>query len=439
MGNSDPRIEAYRRASGASGGTDEARRSGEEQHSGEEQPTGEQQHTGEEQHSGEEQPTGEEQRKIRQVAVFLNEVGAEQAAAVLRRLPPNMVERIAHESLLMSPPDDDERREALRAFGTTADSVGLNRMTVARSKAGSLNETDGSVAASGTKGAPPASGASPSDTGSPAVGASGATASVETSSPKWMHAYEVLEKAFGSERADQILHKAVPEAGRMRFAFLGELDIPQLTTLLGEESEGVLALVVSQSEPEVASRVVQAVEPTKRRGIVARVARMKSIQPTVAQKVSDSLKERWRQIGTERSTEAGGVSTLAEIMKHMGDSALLDALSRDDPQLSEAIRDQIYSIETVLQVHDRQLAEILGTFDDRAIALLLKGKSDDIRGKIMRNISDRRATIVSEEYRDLGPQRREDVEAATHDFVAKLRDLADSGKLLVSDPDDDYI
>ncbi len=129
MGNNDPRIDAYRRASGASSSKSEkhgAERDdvsigpdpgGGEHGAGEkrarEKPAGEKSSLdgGSREKTGApgDSPAGDEhsgdvQRRIRQVAVFLNEVGAEQAAAVLRRLPPGMVERIAHESLLMSPP-----------------------------------------------------------------------------------------------------------------------------------------------------------------------------------------------------------------------------------------------------------------------------------------------------------------------------------------------
>ncbi|MFW5995575.1 MAG: FliG C-terminal domain-containing protein, partial [Spirochaetia bacterium] len=101
--------------------------------------------------------------------------------------------------------------------------------------------------------------------------------------------------------------------------------------------------------------------------------------------------------------------------------------------------DELYSIEMVLRVHDRQLAEILSNFDDHSIALILKGKREEIRAKIMHNVSERRATMVSEEYRELGPQRREDVDQVTHEFVEHLRSRVEDGSLLVDDSDDRYI
>ncbi len=350
---------------------------------------------------------GSDGAKRRQVAVLLNELGTEQAAAILKRLPPSMAEQLAHESLLMEQPDEQEREQVMQLFGFTRTTPGTQG-------------TGGNIDLKKE--------------------ASGASAETDTQAPHWSHAYETLKRAFGPQKADRILHKAVPEAGRMRFSFLEELDVRQLGTLFSGESAWVVSLVVSQSKPEVAARILKSVDDAARRDVVARVAKMQGVQPDVVERVSESLKKRWREIGTERPPETGGgVSALAEIMKHMSDESLLEAIRQDDPELAGAVRDELYSIDMVLKVQDRQLADILTRFDDHSIALILKGKTEEIRSKIMRNVSERRAHMVSEEYRDLGPQRREDVDGVTHEFVAHLRKLADDGALLVDDPDDQYI
>ncbi|MFP4644512.1 MAG: FliG C-terminal domain-containing protein [Spirochaetales bacterium] len=357
---------------------------------------------------GVEAKLGGDGTKRRQVAILLNSLGTEQAADILKRLPPSMAEQLAHESLLMETPDERERAEVMQRFGFT-------RTT--KTPAGEEKTT-------GLKGA----------------GSHAHSAEERTQAPQWSHAYEALKRAFGARKADRILHKAVPEAGRMRFSFLEELDVRQLGTLFSGESAWVISLVVSQSKPEVAANILKSVDGSIRRDVVARVARMNSVQPDIVERVGESLKKRWREIGTARSPEiGGGVSALAEIMKHMGNESLLEAIRKDDPELATAVRDELYSIDMVLKVQDRQLADVLSNFDDHSIALILKGKTEEIRSKIMRNVSERRAYMVSEEYRDLGPQRRADVDGVTHEFVAHLRKLADEGALLVDGPDDRYI
>lgn len=374
---------------------------------------------------------GSDSGRRRQVAVLLNELGREQAAGVLRNLPPSLAEQIAQESLLMQPPSERERAEVMRAFGFTPPESDSSRKAGASAKDGREGfefTSTGRSSTAGGGGATQTSGTNDTPANSPAT------------APSWSRAYEALKLAFGPEKADRVLHKAVPEAGRLRFSFLEELDVPQLKTLLSGETEYVVSLVVSQSKPEVAARVLKAVDETVRRNVVARVARMRSLQPEVVDKVAESLKKRWREIGTEKAPDTGGgVSTLAEIMKHLEDKSLLEELTQQEPELGGALRDELYSIDMVLRVNDRQLAEILANFDDHSIALILKGKREEIRAKIMHNVSERRATMVSEEYRELGPQRREDVDEVTHEFVAHLRSRAEDGSLLVDDSDDRYI
>ncbi|MFW5811448.1 MAG: FliG C-terminal domain-containing protein, partial [Alkalispirochaetaceae bacterium] len=95
-------------------------------------------------------------------------------------------------------------------------------------------------------------------------------------------------------------------------------------------------------------------------------------------------------------------------------------------------------IDIIHDLQDDQLQKVLRRVDDQEIALLLKGKTELFRSKMLRNLSDRRQRIVVDEYHNLGPVRRKDAEQANRDFVELLKRLADEGEIVASWRGEEY-
>jgi flagellar motor switch protein FliG len=83
------------------------------------------------------------------------------------------------------------------------------------------------------------------------------------------------------------------------------------------------------------------------------------------------------------------------------------------------------------------MQELLIDLDDREAAILVKGKSEEIRSWIYDNMSERRREIVEAFRESLGPMRRREVDRVTGDFLHRLRRLAEAGELTIPAPDSD--
>lgn len=322
----------------------------------------------------------------RAVALLLQSLSPEESARILRVLPADVSERVASRALTMESPSEEDRR---RAFDLLKDIPGISRHT-----AENVSNR-------------------PRDFVVPAAG---------DLSTGWVCAEEALTRAFGPDRAREIMTRSIPRIGRIWLSFLEELHPGQLSVLIGRESIEVKALIVAHAAPEVGSRVVSQVSPDQQKAIIRRVARMREVPADIVRTIADSLKERMRTIGTDAARDIEGVSTLAEIMKHLGDNQLLQRIEAELPELGQALSEELYSIEMVHRVRSRILEDILNRLDDLEVARLLKGKEESVRRRILEHVSENRALIISEEYRNLGPQLRSDVDALTHQFVMMLRE-----------------
>ncbi|TVQ27049.1 MAG: hypothetical protein EA383_03480 [Spirochaetaceae bacterium] len=333
------------------------------------------------------------------VAILLQSLEPDESARILRALPSDVSERVAARALTMEQPDDEQKREAFRLL---QDIPGLAAI---RTKAGEEGEFTVSAKSRSLHAQDAASGQR------------------TATAPGWARAEDALTRAFGSEKAREIMSRAIPQIGRVWLSFLEELQPRQLSVLIGRESLEVKSLLVAHAAPQVGSRILAQAGRDEQNAMVRRVARMREVPSDIVRTIAESLKARMREIGTDAEREVQGVSTLAEIMKHLNDEHLLKEISDELPELGQALTDELYSIEMVHRVPDRALEDILNRLDDIEIARLLKGKEEAVRRRILENVSEHRALIISEEYRDLGPQLRKDVDVLTHEFVRMLREV----------------
>ena len=255
-------------------------------------------------------------------------------------------------------------------------------------------------------------------------------------------ASEMLEAAFGEERAGEFMKLVQARRGEKRFAFLGEIEPQQIVTLLRTESDAVISVVLSNMPSEQAAKVLSRLPDDVKQRVGVRMARMDGLSTETLDRVDAGLRRRIETQGRVVSEEVDGREALARILRFMNvrdEDAILTDLAESDPQLSEDVRDRLFTIDTLAYIDDRDLSKVLREFDDRTIALLLKGKEEKIRSRLLHSVSERRREIISEEYAHLGPVRKSDADAAATEFLRYLQRLEEEGALVVRRPDEEYL
>jgi flagellar motor switch protein FliG len=251
-------------------------------------------------------------------------------------------------------------------------------------------------------------------------------------------AEKMLTAAFGADRARDMLRKAAPEALRP-FRFLNDFDGRELFLILKEESPQVLSVILPYIEPKRASSLIERLSDDMRVEVVKRVARLEKVSPDVLRRVEEGLKERIRKIGTVSTEEVDGKAALAGILRHVDprlEEKVLDALDKESPELSRNVRDRLFTLDDVLRVRDRALQKALRDFQDRDIALFLKGRDDDFKAKVLHNVSANRRQLVLDEYSVLGAVRREDADEAAREFLAYMKKAWEDGELVLDGEDE---
>ncbi len=255
-------------------------------------------------------------------------------------------------------------------------------------------------------------------------------------------ARELVCYALGEDKGLEIFNKVLPFGGEKPFSFLEDLENEQLIMVLRKESVAVLAVIFSYIDPVRASVVLEALHPDVQKQIVLRMSGLKKVAPEAVRAIESTLIERIRTQGKVVTEEIDGSKVLASILKNMNlsdEDRILSELAEVDEDISREVKEKLFTVDTVLDLRDKDLQKVLRDYSDKEIAVLLKGRIDRFREKVLRNLSSRRAEFVKMEEESLGPMLRSEVDKVMKDFLDYLRELESRGSILFTGRKDEYI
>lgn len=252
-------------------------------------------------------------------------------------------------------------------------------------------------------------------------------------------ARNILTKAYGSEKAEDMLKKSVKYPDGKPFDYLSDANAERIKVLIDGESDAVKSLVLSQIEPKKAAKVINLMDVDDKKKIVLRLAKMKPVAPEVLAEIDRSLHEKLLTQNTENSQNMDGRGVLAQILKRMNPSvenSIINTLSEQDPELGEDLRKRLFTEEDVIGSDDRFIQNYLHDMEDRDIAVLIYGKNDAFREKILSNVSKNRRRVILDEESMIHHLTKSDSEKMTSSFYSVLRRAWENGDLRVSGRDE---
>ncbi len=253
-------------------------------------------------------------------------------------------------------------------------------------------------------------------------------------------AREMLEKAYGKKRADEMIKKAMPLEGKIPFNYLHDADNERVYLLIKDENPGVQCMVLSHLDPKKAAKIINLMTAEEKKEVVIRLAKMEPVSPDVLRRVDQAMHEKSLNQTVEKAENIDGRNALAQILKKMDAGAendILTYLSEGDPDLGQDLRSRLFTMDDVVKSDDRFVQEKLREMPETDIAYLIAAKPDDFREKILSNISAGRRAEVRTQEDILKPMRRSDCERITSEFFSKLRRAFEEGHLIIKDRNDD--
>lgn len=246
------------------------------------------------------------------------------------------------------------------------------------------------------------------------------------------YARELLEKALGIQRADEIIRELA--ARSKPFKAIRKTDAKQLVNFLNNEHPQTIALILSNLDSEQAAAILNLLPKEMQSDIAWRIATMERTSPEVIKEVEEVLESKLSGSLSKEYTISGGIKDLVDIpnMVDRGtEKGIIESLEKEDPSLAEEIRKRLFVFEDIITLDDRSIRRIMQEVDFKDLALALKGTSEEVSGKIFRNLSQRAGEMLQEDIELLGPVRVRDVEEKQQIIVQIIRRLDENGEIII--------
>ncbi len=256
-------------------------------------------------------------------------------------------------------------------------------------------------------------------------------------------AREILEKAFGSRKAQQVLERIQGQLNNsIGLQRLRNVDPQQLSAMVRGEHPQTIALILAHLEPQQTAAVLKELDPEIGSEAVYRIAKMEKVQPELIQLLERSLSADTDLTMSQGMSTSGGPAAVAAVMNLLTptlERTLLEHVAGKDQALSEQIKNLMFVFEDIGTLDNRALQRMLRDVEAKQLALALKAASTELKEKITGAMTQRAVQALQDEMEMLGPSRLRDVEAAQAAIVAIVRSLEEQGEIVIGGGDDDLV
>ena len=230
-------------------------------------------------------------------------------------------------------------------------------------------------------------------------------------------------------------------AAAAKDGFLAELRLlaaDKLSLALQDESPRTVALVLDSLEVAQAGEVLKRLPAPMREEVSLQLGRSVRVDPEILQCIAGALVQK-----CQRTEEVPPAPTEQERFKKMADIlrllskpdrlAVIAALDHQDSSVAAGVKEFLYQFDDILRIEDRSMQKLLAEVNTKSLAIALSGAQDDIKAKVLNNLSKRARETLGEEMEFLGTTPPAQVEEARKVIVDMIQRLDQAGELVMTE------
>lgn len=248
------------------------------------------------------------------------------------------------------------------------------------------------------------------------------------------YAQTLLEKAYGADKAGNILDRLVTLMNTNPFQFFNDADPAQLATSFQNENPQLIALILAYLKPEHSAKVLNLLPSNLQSAVAIKIADMNTTNPEILAEVEKIVESKFSSLVVQDFSKTGGVSSLANILNRADRATernVIELLEIQKPELAEEVRELMFVFEDIIKIEDKDIQRVLREVDTKDLAMSLKGAKEDIKDKIMRNMSERAQAMLQEDMEYMGPVRAKSVQEVQSKIVGIIRTLESAGEIFI--------
>ena len=249
------------------------------------------------------------------------------------------------------------------------------------------------------------------------------------------YAKDLLQKALGENKAQEVLGKLTASLQVRPFEFIRKTEASQILNFIQDEHPQTIALILSYLSPQQAASIISSLTPDKQTDVAKRIAMMDRTSPDVIKEVENILAQKLASLVSQDYTIVGGVDSVVEVLNTVDrgtEKHIMENLEIEEPELADEIRKMMFVFEDILMLDDRSIQRVLREVENSELAVALKNANEEVQNVIFNNMSTRLVDMIKEDMEYMGPVRLKDVEEAQQKIVNIIRKLEDSAEIVIS-------
>ena len=238
------------------------------------------------------------------------------------------------------------------------------------------------------------------------------------------YARSVLEKAYGPERADELLGKVTKSLQNRSFSFMEKADEKSLFSALQNERPQTISLVLSYVDADKAAAVISQLDEKRQVQVVESMAKIESVSPIAVKIIEAEMRKKFSNIVTNANVKNN--------LDRTSEKNIFDGLSAYDQDLADEIRKRMFVFEDIITMDDRSVQRFVRDCDPRDLVLALKTANEEVSKKLLTNMSTRMAQNIKDDLEITTNVKLKDVEDAQQRIVDIIRSLEEKGEIVIA-------
>ena len=256
------------------------------------------------------------------------------------------------------------------------------------------------------------------------------------------YAKDVLTKAFGSERSNELMDQIKKSGRTQAFEFLKKVDYKTILMVIQNEHPQTIALILSYTAPDVASKILAELSPKLQVSVFQRIANLDRTSPEIIKIVENIMLKKLGSLASVDMVEVGGINYLAEVMNNVDmrtEKYIFDEISEITPELVDEIKKRMFVFDDIVYLDNMEIQSFIRECDTKDLTIALKSASEEISNAIFNNMSQRQKETIKTDMQYLHNVRMHDVEEAQQRIISVIRRLEESGNIVISKGEKDTL
>lgn len=228
----------------------------------------------------------------------------------------------------------------------------------------------------------------------------------------------LLKISIGEKKAEDIIKDIDNENP---FDFLNTVSMKKLADIVQDENEQVIALIISNLNPEQAVEFVSLLPENKRKAALKKVKKVENMDFNTIIEVGKVIREYLLDVNIKDDKSAEKVADLISFMsKDMAEEAI-SVLKSEDEEFFNEVDKKLITFDKIVEYDDKLVQKIIRLVDQTTLAYALKNATQKISDKIYKNMTVEASKAIMEDMQSLVNISDKSIDEARRKFVKAMK------------------